>query len=276
MSAVDLDHALRFVSVMYTDDSSVEHSGYYSCLSSLGAVEVASAFPASVACTGSTTGIASLSFTLDLGASSCFFRDRTDLTSLRTHVSVALADSTARPVVALSTTTLPCPAAPSGFLTCYYIPSFSRNLVGDSHLHDLGVVTTYPLVEPVAYCIVGVTGAPLATFHTEPGSGLYSLHTGSHHSGQVRSGQDGTSPSSLRSPRVARSASPLASASVHSLRRGSAARCPSLLLVPPTTGPLQTLHLDVWGPSPVLGPPQERYFLIVVDEYSRYTAVFTL
>ncbi|CAI7878466.1 unnamed protein product [Closterium sp. NIES-53] len=40
---------------------------------------------------------------------------------------------------------------------------------------------------------------------------------------------------------------------------------------PPTTAPFQTLHLDDWGPSPVLGPRQERYFLIVVDDYSRYT-----
>ncbi|CAI7880212.1 unnamed protein product [Closterium sp. NIES-54] len=45
---------------------------------------------------------------------------------------------------------------------------------------------------------------------------------------------------------------------------------------PPTTAPLQTLHLDVWGPSLVLGPRQERYFLIVVDDYSRCTTVFPL
>ncbi|CAI7801761.1 unnamed protein product [Closterium sp. NIES-54] len=45
---------------------------------------------------------------------------------------------------------------------------------------------------------------------------------------------------------------------------------------PPTTAPLQNLHLDVWGPSPVLGPRQERYFLIVVVDYSRYTTVFPL
>ncbi|CAI7911180.1 unnamed protein product [Closterium sp. NIES-54] len=45
---------------------------------------------------------------------------------------------------------------------------------------------------------------------------------------------------------------------------------------PPTTAPFQTLHLDDWGPSPVLGPRQERYFLIVVDDYSRYTTVFPL
>ncbi|CAI7908194.1 unnamed protein product [Closterium sp. NIES-53] len=45
---------------------------------------------------------------------------------------------------------------------------------------------------------------------------------------------------------------------------------------PPTTTPLHTLHLDIRGPSPVLGPRQERYFLIVVDNYSRYTTVFPL
>ncbi|CAI7890797.1 unnamed protein product [Closterium sp. NIES-54] len=45
---------------------------------------------------------------------------------------------------------------------------------------------------------------------------------------------------------------------------------------PPTTAPFQTLHLDVWGPSAVLGPRQERYVLIVVDDYSRYTTVFPL
>ncbi|CAI7838329.1 unnamed protein product [Closterium sp. NIES-53] len=37
-----------------------------------------------------------------------------------------------------------------------------------------------------------------------------------------------------------------------------------------------TLHLDVWGPSPVLGPRHECYFLIVVDDYSRYTTVLPL
>ncbi|CAI7914530.1 unnamed protein product [Closterium sp. NIES-54] len=45
---------------------------------------------------------------------------------------------------------------------------------------------------------------------------------------------------------------------------------------PPTTAPFQTLHLDVWGPSSVRGPSQERYFLIVVDDYFRYTTVLPL
>ncbi|CAI7805935.1 unnamed protein product [Closterium sp. NIES-54] len=34
--------------------------------------------------------------------------------------------------------------------------------------------------------------------------------------------------------------------------------------------------MDVWGPARVRGQGQERYFLIVVDDYSRYTTVFPL
>ncbi|CAI7910775.1 unnamed protein product [Closterium sp. NIES-53] len=45
---------------------------------------------------------------------------------------------------------------------------------------------------------------------------------------------------------------------------------------PPTEAPLQTLHMDVWGLARVSGQGHERYFLLVVDDYSRYTTVFPL
>ncbi|CAI7802867.1 unnamed protein product, partial [Closterium sp. NIES-53] len=45
---------------------------------------------------------------------------------------------------------------------------------------------------------------------------------------------------------------------------------------PPTEAPLQTLHMDVWGPARVRGHGHERYFLLVVDDYLRYTTVFPL
>ncbi|CAI7824938.1 unnamed protein product [Closterium sp. NIES-53] len=45
---------------------------------------------------------------------------------------------------------------------------------------------------------------------------------------------------------------------------------------PPTEAPLQTLHMDVWGPAHVRGQGHERYFLLVIDDYSRYTSVFPL
>ncbi|CAI7917029.1 unnamed protein product [Closterium sp. NIES-53] len=45
---------------------------------------------------------------------------------------------------------------------------------------------------------------------------------------------------------------------------------------PPKEAPLQTLHMDVWGPARVRGQGHERYFLLVVDDYSRYTTMFPL
>ncbi|CAI7860026.1 unnamed protein product [Closterium sp. NIES-53] len=45
---------------------------------------------------------------------------------------------------------------------------------------------------------------------------------------------------------------------------------------PSTTAPLQTLYMDVWGPASVGGTDQERYFLLVVDDYTRYTTVYPL
>ncbi|CAI7771075.1 unnamed protein product, partial [Closterium sp. NIES-54] len=199
----------------------------------------------------------------DSGASICFFRDCTDLTPLHTPITFALADPSVGSVVAHRTTILPCSVAPSGFLTGYYTPSFFRNLVGVSHLHDLGFVTTFALDEPVASCTIGATGVPLATFHREPCFGLYSLHTGSHHTGSGL-------PESLAS--LPRSPVPPCTPCVEG-RHHAASHSSSF---PPTTAPFQTLHLDFWGPSLVCGPRQERYFLIVVDDYSRYTTLLPM
>ncbi|CAI7881507.1 unnamed protein product [Closterium sp. NIES-54] len=44
----------------------------------------------------------------------------------------------------------------------------------------------------------------------------------------------------------------------------------------PTTEPFKTLHLDVWGPASRPGPERESFFLVVVDDYSRYTTIFPL
>ncbi|CAI7920137.1 unnamed protein product, partial [Closterium sp. NIES-53] len=51
---------------------------------------------------------------------------------------------------------------------------------------------------------------------------------------------------------------------------------PHSSLFPPTNSPLQTLHMDVWGPACVSGQGRERYVLLVVDDYTRYTTVFPL
>ncbi|CAI7891779.1 unnamed protein product [Closterium sp. NIES-54] len=45
---------------------------------------------------------------------------------------------------------------------------------------------------------------------------------------------------------------------------------------PPTSAPLQTIHMDVSGPARVSGQCRERYFLLVFYDYTRYTTVFPL
>ncbi|CAI7895002.1 unnamed protein product [Closterium sp. NIES-53] len=78
-------------------------------------------------------------FTLDSGASRSFFRDITTLTPLSRPVAVSLADPSRGPVLAHSSTVLPCPAALSGLLSGLHLPSFSMNLVSGADLQDTWV-----------------------------------------------------------------------------------------------------------------------------------------
>ncbi|CAI7932708.1 unnamed protein product [Closterium sp. NIES-54] len=176
-------------------------------------------------------------FTLDSGASRCFFRDTTTLTPLPVPVPVRLADPSWGPVVASSSTVLPCPVVLSGSLLGIHLPSFSTNLVSTAALQDAMVTTTTPAGQRVSICTCTRTGRHLATFTRRPGSSLYTLATGP--------------------PQVAASAQ--VSASLPPLPPSPAPPC--LLCVegrqcaaphssfPPTTAPLQTLHMDVWDPA---------------------------
>ncbi|CAI7932202.1 unnamed protein product, partial [Closterium sp. NIES-54] len=116
-------------------------------------------------------------FTLDSGASRCFFRDSTTLTPLPAPVPVRLADPSGGPVVASSFTVLPCPAVLSGSLSGLHLPSFSTNLVSTAALQDAMVTTTTPGGQRVSICTSTRTGRHLATFTRRPGSSLYTLAT---------------------------------------------------------------------------------------------------
>ncbi|CAI7829839.1 unnamed protein product, partial [Closterium sp. NIES-54] len=260
-------------------------------------------------------------FTLDSGASSSFFCDSTTLTPLNRPVAVFLADPSGGPVLAHSSTVLPCPAAPSGLLLGLHLPSFSTNLVSGADLQDAWVDRFIPGGQRVTHCACSRTGRHLATFTRRPGSSLYTLTTASPPvtaSGQVaassqvlvavsRSSPE-SSPSSCRPlshetllwhhclghpslPRLQGMASrTLVSGlprSLPPLPPGPAPTCvpcvegrqraaPHSSTFPPTEATLQTLHMDVWGPAHVRGQGHERYFLLVVDDYSRYTTVFPL
>ncbi|CAI7909282.1 unnamed protein product, partial [Closterium sp. NIES-54] len=266
------------------------------------------------ACEPGSTGAASVealhTFTLNSGATRCFFCDCTTITPLTAPVPVSLADPSRGPVVARASTVLLYPAAPLGCLTSFHLPSFSKNLVSNAVLQDQFVTVTTPGGELVVICMDSRTCKHLATFTRSPRSGLYTLTTKSAQvavSGQVAAlGQLVASCSCrllshqpllwhhrLGHPSLLRLRGMHSHLLVSGLPRSLAPlprslAPPCLLCVegrqraaphssfPPTTAPLQTLHMDVWGPAHVRGQDQERYFQLVVDDYTRYTTVFPL
>ncbi|CAI7884641.1 unnamed protein product [Closterium sp. NIES-53] len=260
-------------------------------------------------------------FTLDSGASRSFFRDRTTLTPLRRPVAVSLADPSGGPVLAHSSTVLPCPTALSGLLSGLHLPSFSRNLVSGADLQDAWVDQFTPGGQRVTHCTCSRTCRHLATFTRRPGSSLYTLTTApppvpafgqvaasSHVFAAASRSSPASAPCSCRPlahetllwqhrlghPSLPRLRGMASRALVSGLPRslpplppGPAPTCvpcvegrqraaPHSSSFPPTEAPLQTLHMDVWGPARVRGQGHERYFLLVVDDYSRYTTVFPL
>ncbi|CAI7917179.1 unnamed protein product [Closterium sp. NIES-53] len=227
-------------------------------------------------------------FTLDSGASRCFFRDSTTLTPLPAHVPVRLADPSGGPVFAHSSTVLPCLAVPSSLLSGLHLPSFSTNLVSTAALQDAMVTTTTPggsslytlATEPpqvAAFAQVSASGqvAPPCSCRLLSHQTLLWHHCLGHpslprirgmHSRLLVSGL----PRSL--PPLPPSPAPPCLPCVEGRQRAA----PHSSWFPLTTAPLQTLHMDVWGPARVSGHGRERYFLLVVDDYTRYTTVFPL
>ncbi|CAI7748887.1 unnamed protein product [Closterium sp. NIES-53] len=216
-------------------------------------------------------------FTLDSGASRSFFRDSTTLSPLSRPVAVSLADPSGGPVLAHSSTVLPCPAAPSGLLSGLHLPSFSTNLVSEADLQDAWVDQFATGGQRVTHCTCSRTGRHLATFTRRPGSSLYTLTTASPPvfasgqvaaSSQVFAAASGSSPAS--SPYSCRPL-PWSPLPASSSRCGLPYPCLGSTPVPPSPSSGACPYL-----SRVRGQGHERYFLLVVDDYSRYTTVFPL
>ncbi|CAI7872657.1 unnamed protein product [Closterium sp. NIES-53] len=248
----------------------------------LGASKSAPPGASASALAGTASTEALHTFTLGSGASRCFFRDPTALEQLTRPVAVSLADPSRGPVLATSSTVLPCPAVPSGTLLGLYLPSFSTNLVAGSALQDGGVHQFTPAYEHVTHCTCARTGRHLATFTRQPGSDLYTLTTESPQVAASASASvqrlRGTHSRYLVSglPRVLPPLPPSHAPPCLPLVEGRQRAAPHPSSFPPTEVPLQTLHTDVWGPARVRGQGHERYFLLVVDDYTRYTTVFPL
>ncbi|CAI7788825.1 unnamed protein product, partial [Closterium sp. NIES-53] len=275
----------------------------------LGAGEAAAPGAGESALSGTAPAEALYTFTLDSGASRSFFRDSTTLTPLSRPIPVSLADPSGAPVLAHSSTILPCPVVLSGSLSGLHLPSFSTNLVSGADLQDQWVDQFTPGGQRVTHCTCSRTGRHLATFTRVPGSSLYTLTTVSPQvaasasaSGQLaapcscrallhqtllwhhRLGHP--SVQHLRSmhrrvlvsglPRVLPPLPPSPAPPCLPCVEGRQRAAPHSSSFPPTEAPLRTLHLDVWGPARVRGQGLERYFLLVVDDYMRYTTVFPL
>ncbi|CAI7891994.1 unnamed protein product [Closterium sp. NIES-54] len=221
-------------------------------------------------------------FTLDSGASRCFFRDSTTLTPLFTPVPVRLADPSGGPVLARSSTVLPCLAVPSDSLSGLHLPSFSTNLVSTAGLQDAMVTTTTPGGLRVSICTCKRTSHHLATFTRQPGSSLYTLSTEPPQvfgfakvstlytlttesppvtaSGQVAASSQVFAAASWSGPESAPCSCRLLSHQTllwyHRLGHPSLPRlrgmashvlraAPHSSVFPPTEAPLQTLHMDI-------------------------------
>ncbi|CAI7745093.1 unnamed protein product [Closterium sp. NIES-54] len=170
----DLDFDV-IISAMYALSFSDEGDYYWCVPPDPGIAAAALGASASGAPLGTAPAEALHTFTLDSGASRCFFRDSTTLTPLPAPVPVRLADPSGGLVVASSSTVLPCPAVPSGSLTGLHLPSFSTNLVSTAALQDAMVTTTTRGGQRVSICTCTRTGRHLATFTRRPGSSLYTL-----------------------------------------------------------------------------------------------------
>ncbi|CAI7903935.1 unnamed protein product, partial [Closterium sp. NIES-53] len=162
-----------------------------------------------------------------------------------------LADPSGGPVLASSSTVHPCPAVRSGSLSGLHLPSFSTNLVSASG----------PVAAP---CSCRLLSHQTLLWHHRLGHPslprLRCMHS------RLVSGL----------PRSLPPLPPLAAPPCLPWVEGRQRAAPHSSLFPLTSAPLQTLHMDVWGPARVTGQGRKRYFLLVVDDFTRYTTVFPL
>ncbi|CAI7808813.1 unnamed protein product [Closterium sp. NIES-54] len=274
----DLDYDAT-LAAMYALSDSAEGDCYLCVLLDPG-IEAAAPGASEYTLPGIAPAEALHTFTLDSGASRRFFRHSTTLTPLSAPVPLRLADPSGGPVLARSSMFsrvrrfLPLPSTPGG--------------------------------QRVSICTCTRTGRHLATFTRPPGSSLYTLATEPPQiatSTQVSGSGPVAPPCSCRllphqtllwhhrlgHPSLARLRGMHSRLLVSGLPRSLPPLPPSPALpclpfvegrqraaphsssFPPTNAPLQTLHMDMWGPARVSGQGCERYFLLVITDHTRYT-----
>ncbi|CAI7853021.1 unnamed protein product, partial [Closterium sp. NIES-54] len=276
---------------MYALSASAEGDSYW-CVPLDPGIDAATLGASESVLPGTAPAQALHTFTLDSGASRCFFRDSTTLTPLPAPVPVRLADPS------------------RGHFRC---PFLHYPPVSDSSVW-LTVRSSPPFVlYELAFVDLHVYTDGSSPGHVHPSAWVESVHTATeppqvaasaqvYASGQVerpclcrllshqtlmwhhRLGHPSLPrlrgmQSRLLVSGLPKSLPPLPPSPAPPCRpcvEGRQRAAPHSSLFPPTTAPLQTLHMDVWGLARVSGQGRERFFLLVVDDYTRYTTVFPL
>ncbi|CAI7903710.1 unnamed protein product, partial [Closterium sp. NIES-54] len=219
---------------------------------------------------------------------------RTTLTPLSRPVAVSLADPSGGPVLASFSTVLPCPVAPCPFTpasqrvthctcarTSRHLATFTRR--PGSSLYTL--TTESPSVATSGHIAVssqvfaaasrpGRESAPCSCRLLSHQTLLWHHRLGHPSLPRLRGMASRVLVSGL--PRSLPPLPPGPAPTCVPCVEGRQCAAPHSSEFPPTEAPLQTLHMDVWGPARVRGQGHEHYFLLVVDDYSRYTTVLPL
>ncbi|CAI7887590.1 unnamed protein product [Closterium sp. NIES-53] len=276
----DLDYD-AILAAMYAVSISAEGDCYL-CVPPDPGIEAAAPGASESALSGTALAQVMHTFTLDLGASRSVFRDCITLSPFSRPLAISLADPSGGPVLAHSSTVLPCPAVPSGSLSGLHHPSFSTNLVSGADLQDAWVDQFTPGGQRVAtsgqvFAALSRSGpesAPCSCRLLSHQTLLWHHHLGHPSLPRLRGMASRVLVSGL--PRSLPPFPPGPAPTCVPCVEGRQRAAPHSSEFPPTEAPLQTLHMDVWGPTHVRGQGHEHYFLLVVDDYSRYTTVFPL
>ncbi|CAI7834563.1 unnamed protein product [Closterium sp. NIES-53] len=247
-----------------------------------------------------------LDFVLDNGATDSVFRDAGVLCSFIRPLFIHGAGETMT-LTCTGTSSLPCRVSPSGAVTGLYVPSCRHNLLSLSALQFFGVRASFPAGE--LYCDLHYQDRHLAHFTLSPTSRLYtlcvSLPSSAHHTSPSSAPpisscefRSLTQPTLLLHHRLGHPNFPLLHSMVHSkLLHDLPSSLPPL---PPSPAPLCTrvqakisqsphpsspsaspqpldlVHMEFWGPSPIASRQGHRYFLLLVDDHSRFATVYPL
>ncbi|CAI7868626.1 unnamed protein product [Closterium sp. NIES-53] len=211
-------------------------------------------------------------------------------------------------MICTGTSSLPCPASPSSTVTGLYVPSCCHNLLSLPALQRLGVRALFPAGE--LYCDPHYHDRHLAHFTLSPTSRLYTLrvpipssvhHISSSSAPSISSCEcrSLTQPTLLLHHRLCHPKFPLLRSMVTSNLLHDLP--PSLPPLPPSPAPpctpcvqaklsqsphpsspsvspkpLDLVHMDLWGPSPIASRQGNRYFLLLVDDHSRFATIYPL